>query len=346
MRSETTTPHATNPAEPAPPMVDAAPSTHPSRTRDLVIAAVLIVAVLLLARLVSDVYLLNILVLTLLYAAASQAWNILGGYCGQISLGHALYFGVGAYAVSVLFVDFGISPWAGLLAGAVLAASLAVALGYLTFRMGGHYFTIATIVIAEAGLLIVHNMPALGAAMGIQWPFDASGWATLQFGREKVPYVFLALGLLAVTWLCTFMLENSRWGFWWRAVKDDVQAAESIGVEVLRSKMVAAALSAALTALAGGFYAAFVAYIDPDSVMSFRFSLLFALPAVLGGIGTLWGPVLGAAVLVPLTELTRSYAGGSGNGLDLMIYGGLITLVAIARPDGLLSLFRRRRSAS
>ncbi len=140
----------------------------------------------------------------------------------------------------------------------------------------------------------------------------------------------------------TFLIEGSRWGYWWRAVRDNPEAARSLGVEVFRSKIAAAAVSAFFTAVGGGFYAAFVGYIDPDSVMSFRFSLLFALPAVLGGIGTLWGPAVGAAVLIPLMEILRSYAGGSGNGLDLIIYGGLVMLVALAKPDGLLSLFHRR----
>ena len=346
MSMEASLPGTAREGDPTRPLVDTpALPAHPSRVADLAIGAALVVTVVLLTQFVRDVYLLNILVLTLLYAAASQAWNILGGYCGQISLGHALYFGVGAYATSVLFVNYGVVPWIGMLVGGVLSALLALALGAMTFRLGGHYFSIATIVIAEAGLLIVHNTEWLGAAMGIQWPFGADSWATLQFGRDKVPYVMVALGLLAITWLVTLLLEDSRWGYWWRAVKDDVQAAESLGVEVFRSKMAAAALSAFLTAVAGAFYAAFVAYIDPDSVMVFRFSLLFALPAVLGGIGTLWGPVLGAAVLIPLTELTRSYAGGSGSGVDLMIYGGLITVIAIARPEGLLSLFRRRSAA-
>ncbi len=119
----------------------------------------------------------------------------------------------------------------------------------------------------------------------------------------------------------TFVIEDSKWGYWWRAVKDNAEAAESLGVVVFRSKMAAAALSAFFTAIGGSFYAAFVSYIDPDSVMGFQFSLLIALPAVLGGIGTLWGPALGALVLIPLTELTRSYFGGSGSGLDLIIYG-------------------------
>ncbi|MCQ4160369.1 branched-chain amino acid ABC transporter permease [Roseomonas sp. GC11] len=315
------------------------------RRRQLLLAVPVFALLALLPLLVRDVYLQNVLVLTLMYAALSQSWNILGGYCGQISLGHALYFGIGAYTTSVLFVNFGILPWGGMLAGGVLAVLVALLLGYPCFKLRGHYFSIATIVIAEIGLLLVHNWDYVGAAMGIQWPFGPDSWATLQFARDKVPYFHLALGLFAITWLVTWVIEGSRWGFWWRAVKDDTEAAQSLGVEVFRSKMAAAAVSAFFTAVGGAFYAAFVSYIDPESVMSFRFSLLFALPAVLGGIGTLWGPAVGAAVLIPLTEITRSYLGGNGSGLDLVIYGVLIMLVALARPEGLLSLLPRPRAA-
>ena len=318
-------------------------ATDAPRRRQLVAAIVFVAAIALAPMVVRDVYLQNVLILTLLYAAMSQSWNILGGYCGQISLGHALYFGVGAYATSVLFVTFGVSPWLGMLAGGALAALLALGLGWPTFRLKGHYFSIATIVIAEIGLTLVHNCDALGAATGVQWPIGRDSWTTLQFARNKAPYVWCALGLFAVTWLATFTVEGSRWGLVWRAVKDDPEGARSLGVEVFRSKMGAAALSAFLTAIGGAFYAAFVAYIDPESVMAFRLSLLFALPAVLGGVGTLWGPALGAAVLIPLTEFTRSYLGGSGTGVDLMIYGALIVTVALARPDGLVGLFASRR---
>jgi branched-chain amino acid transport system permease protein len=309
-----------------------------SRRRHLVGLAAFVVATLVVSLLVKDVYLLNVLVLTLLFAALSQAWNILGGYCGQISLGHALYFGVGAYVTSYLYVSHGVLPWTGLLLGGLLSAGLALLLGYFCFSLKGHYFSIATIVIAEIGLLVVHNSVALGGALGIQWPFSSDGWATLQFARDKVPYVHLALGLFVITWVVSYVIEGSRWGFWWRAVKDNPEAAESLGVEVFRSKMAAAGVSAFFTAVAGAFYAAFVAYIDPESVMAFRFSLLFALPAVLGGIGTLWGPVLGAVILIPVTELTRSYMGGSGSGVDLIIYGTIIMFIALAKPEGLISL--------
>jgi len=313
-----------------------------NRKKQLLILAAIAVIAGLLPELVTDVYLLNVVVLTLMFAALAQSWNILGGYCGQISLGHALYFGTGAYVTSIMFTTFGVSPWVGVFAGGIFSAALALALGYPCFRLKGHYFSIATIVIAEIGLLLVHNWDAVGGALGITWPIGQDSWWTLQFARDKAPYVYLALGLFIATWLSTYWIEDSRWGFWWRAIKDSPEAAESLGVEVFRSKMAAAALSAFFTAIGGGFYAAFVSYIDPESVMSFRFSLLFALPAVLGGIGTLWGPLVGALILIPFTEITRSYMGGFGNGLDLIIYGALIIVISLVKPEGILSLFRDR----
>ncbi len=311
-----------------------------SRRRQLITAAIVFALIALVPRFVSDVYMMNVLILTLLFAALSQSWNLLGGYCGQVSLGHALYFGIGAYATSLLYVKFGITPWGGLLAGGIIAALIALALGYPCFRLKGHYFSIATIVIAEIGLLLFHNWDYAGAALGIQWPFTPDSWWTLQFARDKAPYFYFALGLFAVTWLVTFSIVESKWGYWWRAVKDNAEAAESLGVTIFRSKMAAAAISAFFTAVGGGFYAAFVSYIDPDSVMHFRFSLLMALPAVLGGVGSLWGPAIGALILIPLAELSRSYLGGSGSGLDLVIYGGLVMIVSLTRPEGILSFIK------
>jgi branched-chain amino acid transport system permease protein len=315
------------------------------RRRLLFVAAALVVVAGSLPLIVHDVYVQNILVLTLMYAALSQSWNILSGYCGQISLGHALYFGLGAYTSTMLFTKFGVLPWFGMLGGGVLSALIALALGYPCFRLRGHYFVIATIVIAETALILFLNWDWVGAALGITMRVRQDSWATFQFTRSKLPYFYFALALAAVTWLVTWALENSKWGYWWRAVKDNPEAAESLGVVVFHSKMAAAAVSAFFTAVGGSFYAQFVSYIDPESVMSFQFSLLMALPAVLGGIGTLWGPALGAAILIPLTELTRSYVGGSGKGIDLIVYGALIVIIALARPEGLISLFTHRRRA-
>ncbi|MGY3037487.1 branched-chain amino acid transport system permease protein [Bradyrhizobium sp. USDA 4354] len=313
------------------------------RRRDLIIAAVLAVIAALTPLFVKDVVVQNILILTLMYAGLSQSWNILSGYCGQISLGHALYFGLGAYTTELLFTKFGVLPWFGMLAGGVVSALIAMGLGYPFFRLRGHYFVIATIVIAEIGLLLFHNWEWAGAAMGITIPIRGDSWLKFQFLRTKLPYFYFALALCCLAWFVTWWLENSKWGFWWRAVKDNPEAAESLGVDVFNSKMGAAAVSAFLVAIGGSFYAQFVSYIDPESVMGFQFSLLMALPAVLGGIGTLWGPVLGAAILIPLTELTRFKFGGSGRGVDLIVYGTLIVLISLALPRGLLSLFSRAK---
>ncbi len=318
-----------------------------ARRANLGLAVAVVAAVACLPLFVKDVYVQNVLVLTLMYAALSQSWNILSGYCGQISLGHALYFGLGAYATELLFTKFGVLPWFGMAAGAAIAAAIAAAVGYPCFRLKGPYFVIATIVIAEAGYLLMLNWDYAGAAMGIEVPVRGDSWLKFQFARSKLPYFYFALGLAFVAWLVTWRIEDSRWGYWWRAVKDNSEAAESLGVDVFRSKMAAAAVSAALTAIGGGFYAQFVSYIDPESVMSFQFSLLMALPAVLGGIGTLWGPAVGAAILIPITEFTRSYAGGTGKGFDLIVYGLLVMGIALGRPEGIVgALAARKRSAS
>ena len=317
----------------------------PPRWRAVGIALVVAALVGALPAAVTDVFTLNLLVLTLMYAALAQSWNILSGYCGQISLGHALYFGTGAYATALALQKSGVVPWFGMAAGGVAAAAIALGVGWPCFRLRGHYFVIATIVIAETASLLVLNWDFAGAALGIDLPAGADSLSALRFGRSKLPYFYFALGLALVTFCVTAALQNSKWGYWWRAVKDDPVAAESLGVEVFRSKMAAAAVSAFFTAVGGGFYAVFVGYIDPPSVMGFEISLLIALPAVLGGLGTLWGPATGAAILIPLTELTRSSVGGSGRGIDLIVYGALVMVIALVRPDGIVGLLARRRRA-
>ena len=213
------------------------------------LAVLIAVAVALLPFAVEDVYVQNILILTLMYAALSQSWNILSGYCGQISLGHALYFGLGAYTTAILFTKFGVLPWFGMLAGGALSALVAMALGYPCFRLRGHYFVIATIVIAETGLLLFLNWDWAGAATGINIPVQDDSWLTFQFARSKLPYFYFALAFACVTWFVTWVIEDSKWGYWWRAVKDNPDAAESLGVVVFHSKMAAAAVSAFFTAV-------------------------------------------------------------------------------------------------
>ena len=309
------------------------------RRRELLVGAAILIALALLPLPIRDVYTQNLIIITVLFAGLSQAWNILGGYCGQISLGHALYMGIGAYVSTLLFVNGGVPPTLGMFAGGAVAGLCALLVGWPCFRLSGHYYAIATVVVGEIGYLLFLNWEWVGAATGVYVPFRGESLIDLQFRTSKLPFHFVVLAFAALTWAVAWLIEGSRWGFAWRAVRDDVTAARSLSVRVFPSKMAAAAISGGLTGMGGAIYAQYVGYIDPDSVLAGHLSILIALPAVLGGVGTLWGPLLGAAVLLPVSELSRSYLGGGGQGVDLMIYGGLIVAVALARPAGLVSLF-------
>jgi branched-chain amino acid transport system permease protein len=311
------------------------------RRRELLVAAALLVVLIVAPLGINDVYTRNLIIITLLFAGLSQAWNILGGYCGQISLGHSLYFGVGAYVSTMLFVGGHVPPPVGMLAGGLLAALMALLVGWPCFRLSGHYYAIATVVVQEIGYLLALNWDFIGGASGVYIPFRGESFLNLQFRIAKLPYLYLVLAFAAITWLVAWWIEGSRWGFSWRAVKDDVVAARSLGVRIFPSKMIAAAISGFFTGVGGAIFAQYVGYIDPDSILSGQMAILIALPAVLGGVGTLWGPFIGAAVLIPLRELSSSYLGSSGSGVDLMLYGALIMGVALFRPQGLVSLFKR-----
>jgi branched-chain amino acid transport system permease protein len=284
----------------------------------------------------------HVMIMIFLYATLAQAWNLLAGYCGQISLGHAVFFGAGAYTSSMLVKELALTPWVGMLAGAVVAAALSQVIGYPVFRLQGHYFAIATIAVGEIVYTIALNWDFIGAARGLALPIKRpDSFLNLQFHQSKQAYYYIALALLLVALGLTRRMERSRTGYYFRAIREDQQAAASLGVAVSRYKLRAMALSAAVTALGGSFYAQYVLFIDPESVFPLSLSILICLVAVLGGVGTLWGPLVGAAVLVPLSESTRILLGGTGTAIDLVIYGGLIMLVAVLQPGGLVALARR-----
>lgn len=285
----------------------------------------------------------HVMIMIFLYGALASAWNILAGYCGQISLGHAVFFGAGAYTSTILFRTLGLSPWLGMAAGALVALVLSQAIGYPVFRLRGHYFAIATIAVGEIVQTLVINWDWAGGARGLFVPIRRpDSLVALQFHQARAAYFYIALGLLLLALGVTRWLERSRHGYFFRAIREDPEAAASLGVPVAREKHGAIALSAVLTALGGTFYAQYVLFIDPESVFPLSLSILICLVAVLGGVGTLWGPVVGAAVLVPLSEGTRVWLGGGGKALDLLIYGGLIVVMAVFQPGGLVGLARRR----
>jgi branched-chain amino acid transport system permease protein len=291
----------------------------------------------------------HVMIMIFLYGSLAVAWNILAGYCGQISLGHAVFFGIGAYTSTLLVARAALSPWVGMLVGAALAVIVSQAIGFPVFRLRGHYFAIATIAVGEIVQTLFLNWDWAGGARGVFVPIKRpDSFVNFQFNESKAVYYYIALGLLLLGLAVTRWLESSRRGYYFRAIREDQDAAASLGVHVAREKQRAIGISAALTALGGTFYAQYLLFIDPETVFALSLSILICLVAVLGGVGTLWGPVIGAAVLVPLSEYTRVWLGGTGKALDLVIYGALIVVISVAQPAGLVGLALRltRRAAT
>lgn len=322
----------------------------PSRWGGLT-AAVLLAALLAFPFVFTLPYPRDVMIRIFLYAMLATAWNVLAGYCGQISLGHAVFFGTGAYTSTLLvkqdWLGGWANPWLGMLLGALLAALLSQAIGSPVFRLRRHYFAIATIAVGEIVQTIVINWDAVGGARGLFVPIRRpDSLANFQFHESKQTYYYVALALLLLALGINRRIVRSRTGYYFRAIREDQDAAAALGIPVARYKQRAMAVSAALTATGGTFYAQYVFFIDPESVLPLSLSILICLVAVLGGVGTPWGPLVGAAILVPLGEITRVQFGGTGKALDLVIYGLLIMVVSVIQPGGIMAILQRgfRRS--
>ncbi|MCH8239612.1 MAG: branched-chain amino acid ABC transporter permease [Proteobacteria bacterium] len=285
----------------------------------------------------------HVMIMIFLHAIMAQSWNVIAGMSGQISLGQALFFGLGAYASAFLYVKWGITPWLGLLVGMAISALVAAAIGIPTLRLRGHYFAIATLIIGISFQIVFQRWEWIGAASGIFMPIEReTPWFSLQFHATKLPYYYLSFGLCAIAFFTVWLLQRSRLGMRLLAVRDEPEAAQSLGIDIAWHKVIAFMISGAMMAAAGTFFAQYVLVIDPDRVFSFEISVLALLMAVLGGAGTLWGPALGAAILIPLSEYSRIWFGGTGGAVDLLIYGVLILLICIYQPRGLLVLVTER----
>lgn len=280
----------------------------------------------------------NLAILVLMAAQLGVAWNIIGGYAGQVSLGQAAFYGLGAYTSTLLFTKLGLTPWIAIPVGGLVAACISLLVGWSCFRLKGHYFAMATIAVAEIIQIIFTNWEYAGAAVGLNLPME-EGWKTLIFSTKE-PYYYLALGLLLLTLGVNYAIEKSFLGYYFRAIKDEPDAARSLGVNLSRYKQLAFAISSFFTALGGSLYAHKELYIDPGSVLHTGLSIKMALVSILGGVGTLFGPLLGAGVLTLIEEGTRIIFGGSGRGTDLVIYALLIVLIAVYYPTGVLGWLR------
>jgi len=313
------------------------------------LAPVLIVlaALALVPLFVASNVALNFLKVALMLALAGTGWNLLGGYGGQFSFGHAVFFGTGAYAAAVLQVRFGFNAWAAFGSGIALGGVLGLAIGWLTFRAGlrGSYFALVTLAFAEVARIIASVWPLTGAGAGILIPLKI-GIATLQFGTRAEGYWFV-LALLGAAMLLVRAIEGRRFGAQLVAVRENEDAAKALGVDTLAVKLRAITLSGAITAAAGGFYAQTFLYLDAGIAYGPWISVEALLTAIVGGIGTVWGPLIGALVLQSLSELGK-HLGGDAPGLGLVLFGAVLILVVRFAPQGIVGLLRplgRRRRA-
>ncbi len=301
----------------------------------------LLAAALLLYPIVfSGAFYRDIGVAFLLAAISASAWNVVGGYAGQVSVGHSMFFGLGAYAPLLLYTLWGWPPLVGLPVGILLSVVLAVVIGLPTFRLSGHYFSMATLAVAELIRIFFGAWPLVGGAIGLQGPAVARGWWDLTF-RGDLSYYYIFLAVLGLLLVVTFEVERRRFGFYLRATKASERAARSLGVPVRLTKLKALALSATFTSAAGSLYAVKTGFIDPDSGFGILVSVQMVIVAALGGAGTLFGPLVGAMILIPLQTAANTWFGGGGSGLTFIIYGGIIVLIARFEPGGLHELWRR-----
>ncbi len=338
-------------------------------TRHLALALITfsIGALLILPLFVESTYLLHIMILIFINVIVGSAWNILGGYAGQYSVGHAAYFGVGAYTTMILLELKQIAPWYGIWAGAAAALVTALIVGSICFRLRGPYFVLASIAVAEIFRVSALNLKRItNGAEGIlitEIPPLHFGEMLITDWVSKVPFYYTGLVFTLIVILVSWLVRRSKLGYYFQAIREDQDAAHSLGINPTLYKNAALAISAIFTSLAGSLYAVYVGFIDPSTVLALDLSVQIVMIGIIGGIGTIFGPAVGAALLVPLSEVLRSNAitdalikaglvsqeSRVGEFLKenlahahVLIYGILLVIVILFMPEGVLGFFRSR----
>lgn len=330
----------------------------------LVLAVVATVLLCLFPAVVSSPYGLHVMILIFLSVVQGESWNVLGGYTGQYSVGHAAYFGLGAYVTIMLLQFKGIAPWYGMWVAVAASILLGLVIGSITFRLRGPYFVLASIAVAEIIRLITLNWKEVtNGAEGILLsgiPPLMVGGTVITDWSSKVPFYYAGLALAVLTILVNYAVQHSKLGYYFQAIREDQDAAHSLGIPLARYKNIALAISAFFTAWSGAFYGLYVGFVDPSTVQTVEVSVSIVLICIIGGIGTILGPVVGSLVLVPLAEALRSNLIADGLfalGLDptsrtglflkenlahahVLIYGILVVVVILFMPDGVLGFVK------
>jgi branched-chain amino acid transport system permease protein len=313
--------------------------------RRLALAAVIVALALLPLLLDPRGYWIRVLTFTLLFAAMAQAWNIVGGLANQTSLGHAAFFGIGAYTSTVLLLKFGISPWLGMLAGGALGGLAALVIAIPTMRLQGHYFALATLAFGEVMRVIANVWTSLtGGPGGLSVPFVPPSLAAYSFKLLR-PHAYIALAALVVVTAIFEIIRRGAMGYRLRAIKQNPAAAEVIGVDTTRVKLQAAVISGALIAMLGTLYAQVAVFFDPDTVFGIAsISIRIALIAIIGGVGAAAGPILGAFFIIPLEEVMNDLLSSRAAGLSQLVFGVILIAVILWRPRGFITVFGALRA--
>jgi branched-chain amino acid transport system permease protein len=319
-------------------------SVAPRRSAVSLIELAILAACIAAALTVSNRYAVDIMIRTFLWAGLALAWNIAGGSTGLISFGHAAFFGIGAYTSSILFLSFGVSPWIGVLAGAALAACAGALLTTVCARLRGPFFILSTLAAGEVTRIGALNWRSLtGGSEGLEIPPVPSAIDMVFKGQGA--YLALVLGYMLILFALSAAIEQGRFGYQLFATRDNEDGAAAIGINPRLMRIAAMAVSAALTAVGGTLFAQYFLYLDPTHVISPDISFQFALICALGGLGTAGGPVLGALIIVPLSELLRGLLSQSASGLHLVIYGAVVIVVMLYFPSGISGAIARTAAA-
>jgi len=271
-------------------------------------------------------YFQHVLILIMMWITMATAWNLLGGYCGQVSFGHAVFFGLGAYGGGLLYLHWGISPWWGMITGPLLAVIIGIPIGLITFRLRGAYFALAMLALGETFRIVFTNWESVTAgAVGI---ITSRTW-----GAEKLPYYYIALAIAALSIYVAYRLIRSKYGYYFISIREDQDAAEGLGIPTTRYKLYALIPSAFFTGLAGAVFMNYIAYIEPHLVFNLSaISIMMILAVMMGGAGTLWGPVLGAAIYTILSEALRAAIGP----ISYLVFPVIACLIIMFLPDGII----------
>jgi branched-chain amino acid transport system permease protein len=317
------------------------PARLPPRTLALYLVPIIIVALLPLLPFVNN-YIIAVVVRALIFISLGQAWNIVAGIGGQLSLGHGVFLGLGCYTTGILFNKYGVPPWLGGLAAMLISLAVAFVMGSMTLRMRGVFFALATVAVSLALVqLSRHFVDLTGGADGLALKFIGNSLWAMQ-ARSPVPFLYAGLAFVVGYYWITRWLLASRFGLEMQAVRDDEVAAAAAGVAVFRTKLMGFMLSAALTSLSAVLYMQYYMAIDPEAAFGLAIAIQLQLPALLGGLGTALGPVIGGAVMIFLSEVTNWFSTKIGvEGVDILVYGLMLLIVILRAPNGLIGLVVR-----